>query len=145
MLFWIDDMFSYANAGDLTFISIREVHTLSTTDTRITDAPHSGFTHLASVVHWTGAGEVIECDRALASIQTRLHLRKRAKCSFNVNQWWEQSRSLLSLTCDGCCVVGEEEDTTQYHCSLFLKSERKNVSSSVCTFCRYQFIKTLFF
>lgn len=81
MLLSTDGLISIANAGDLTFISIREVHALTATDTRITDTPHSGFTHLASVVHWTGASKIIKCDRAFSSIQTRLHLQKRATYS----------------------------------------------------------------
>lgn len=63
-------------ADDLTFISVRQVHTLTASDTRITDAPHSGLTRLASVVHWTGAREVVKRDRAFSSIQTRLRLQR---------------------------------------------------------------------
>lgn len=49
---------------------------MTTMDTRITDTPHPGFTGLPGVFLWTRTGEIVECDGAFSSIQTRLPLRR---------------------------------------------------------------------
>ena len=66
----------------LTFISIQEVHTLASVDTRVADTPHSCRAGLPHVVLWTGAREVVEGDGAAPFVFTWLHLKKK-KLYFN--------------------------------------------------------------
>lgn len=87
------------NTADvLTFVSIREVHTMATIDTGIANAPHTGFAGLSGVLLQTGASEIIECDAAFSSIQTRLYLQRETLRFFRFRHTFKTANKTGVLT-----------------------------------------------